>query len=75
VLVERRTGTRIPVTTFSDGGFYLMGVRPGRYTLTVDDLSATRVRVVTPVTLDVESLPGGAVLDGVELTVTPIGAP
>jgi len=35
VLTERRTGMRRTLVTFNDGGFYLMGVRPGDYELTV----------------------------------------
>ena len=31
-----RTGAERSVATFSDGSFYLLGVRPGEYTLTVD---------------------------------------
>lgn len=36
-LVEQGSGRRNTMTTFTDGSFYLLGVRPGRYTLTVDD--------------------------------------
>jgi len=34
-LTERRTGMRRTFVTFNDGGFYLMGVRPGDDELTV----------------------------------------
>src|SRR2546422_5489181 len=38
-LTERRTGARRSFTTFSDGGFYVLGVKPGDYDLTVDPRS------------------------------------
>jgi hypothetical protein len=37
VLVETRTGTRTIVESFTDGSFYRMGLRPGRYQATVED--------------------------------------
>ncbi|HXF96539.1 MAG TPA: carboxypeptidase regulatory-like domain-containing protein [Gemmatimonadales bacterium] len=36
LLTDLRTGGRRTVTTFSDGEFYLLGVKPGDYELTVD---------------------------------------
>jgi hypothetical protein len=36
ILTERRSGTRRTLVTFNDGAFYLMGVKPGDYELTVD---------------------------------------
>src|SRR6266511_1494897 len=36
ILQERRTGARREITTFSDGAFYVLGVKPGDYDLTVD---------------------------------------
>jgi hypothetical protein len=36
VLTDRRTGMQRRMSTFSDGAFYAMGVRPGDYELTVD---------------------------------------
>jgi hypothetical protein len=33
VLLDRSRGLRRPLVTFSDGGFYLMGVKPGDYEL------------------------------------------
>jgi hypothetical protein len=37
VLTDRRTGTRRRFPSFSDGTFYLMGVKAGDYELTADD--------------------------------------
>ena len=36
VLTDRRTGTRRTLVTFTDGAFYLLGVKPGDYELTVE---------------------------------------
>ncbi|HEV8381368.1 MAG TPA: carboxypeptidase regulatory-like domain-containing protein [Gemmatimonadales bacterium] len=36
ILTDRRTGTRRTLVTFNDGAFYLMGVKPGDYELTVE---------------------------------------
>ena len=36
ILTDRRSGTRRTLVTFNDGAFYLMGVKPGDYELTVD---------------------------------------
>ena len=35
LLTDRRSGTRRTLVTFNDGAFYLMGVKPGDYELTV----------------------------------------
>jgi hypothetical protein len=37
MLTERRTGSTRILVTFNDGAFYLMGVRPGDYELTVQE--------------------------------------
>ncbi len=37
ILTDRRTGTRRSLVTFNDGAFYLMGVKPGDYELTVEE--------------------------------------
>ena len=36
-LTDRRSGARRTLVTFNDGAFYLMGVRPGDYELTVSE--------------------------------------
>lgn len=45
VLTNRANGRKTSVATFTDGSFYVLGVKPGRYTLEVDprDLSARRL--------------------------------
>ena len=37
ILTDRRSGTRRSLVTFTDGAFYLLGVKPGEYELTVDE--------------------------------------
>ena len=56
ILTERRTGARRTLVTFSDGDFYLLGVKPGDYDLTVDQ------RVLDAL---------GLTADPVRLTLTP----
>jgi len=36
-LTDRRSGIRRALVTFNDGAFYLMGVKPGEYELTVEE--------------------------------------
>ena len=45
VLTNKANGKQTSIATFSDGSFYVLGVKPGRYTLEVDprDLSARRL--------------------------------
>lgn len=49
-LVDRRSGTKRILVTFSDGAFYLMGVKPGDYDLTVEP------QVLDALASDAESL-------------------
>jgi len=37
ILTDRRTGGRRTFLTFTDGAFYVLGVKPGEYELTVDE--------------------------------------
>ena len=48
VLTDRRSGTRRALVTFNDGAFYLMGVKPGEYELTVE------AQVLDALAVDVE---------------------
>ncbi len=60
VLTDRRSGARRTLVTFSDGAFYLLGVKPGDYELTVDP------RVLDALGVNAEPLP-------FSLTPTPQG--
>ena len=37
VLTDRRTGAQRRITTFTDGAFYALGIKPGDYELAVDE--------------------------------------
>jgi outer membrane protein OmpA-like peptidoglycan-associated protein len=57
-------------STFADGGFSFLSVRPGRYVLTVDEHLMTRYAgTFSPVEVEVESLRDGALVEGVELAI------
>jgi hypothetical protein len=57
VLVETKTGTRTIVESFTDGSFYRMGLRPGRYQATVEDGVLRQMGLVAD-TLRFELQPG-----------------
>lgn len=59
VLTERASGARQAVVSFSDGGFYVLGIRPGVYDVAVDP------RVLGAF---------GATMEAAEVTVGPDGA-
>ena len=50
VLTDRRSGARRTLVTFTDGAFYLLGVKPGDYELTID------ARVLDALGVDAEPL-------------------
>ncbi|HEV8510503.1 MAG TPA: hypothetical protein VGQ48_08655 [Gemmatimonadales bacterium] len=50
ILTERRSGSHRTLVTFNDGAFYLMGVKPGDYELTVEE------QVLDALAVDVEPL-------------------
>jgi hypothetical protein len=56
VLTNRANGKKTAVPTFSDGTFYVLGVKPGRYTLEVDPRDLA-VRHLTGGTLTVTAQP------------------
>jgi hypothetical protein len=69
-LLLRRHGSSqtAQLVTFSDGGFYLLGVRPGAYELSVDPAVLARLGLSSgPVGFTVPSSPEGATVEGLEL--------
>jgi hypothetical protein len=57
-----------PLTSFSDGAFYLMGVKPGEYELVVDGTDLERLGLTdTPIALSMPADPDGATVGGLEL--------
>lgn len=69
-LVDPTTGDRYVTQTFSDGSFYLLGVRAGRYTVTVDPTILARLGAEQrPRTIDVRRGPD-VIVGGVEVLVS-----
>ena len=69
-LLLRRHGSSqtTRLVTFSDGGFYLIGVKPGEYQLSVDPAVLGRLGLRSqPITFTVPSSAEGATVDGLEL--------
>jgi hypothetical protein len=69
-LLLRRHGSSqtVELVTFSDGGFYLLGVKPGAYQLSVDPAVLARLGLSAwPVGFTVPPSPDGASVEGLEL--------
>jgi hypothetical protein len=58
------------ITTFGDGAFYAMGVRPGDYELRLDRMPGESATVAAaPLRFSVPADPDGATVAGLVLTV------
>jgi len=69
-LRELETGRRISLITFSDGGFYTIGLLPGTYEVTISRTVLESLGAVAPpVRFVVPPGPGEKVVDAVVLTV------
>lgn len=67
-VTNRRTGARMPVVTFSDGAFYLMGVKPGEYDITVAESVLNRLGVkATPVRFTMRTSREGEDVSGLDI--------
>jgi LysM domain-containing protein len=67
-LVDRRTGTRRVVTTFLDGAFLAVGVRPGSYEVTVDEqLLAQLQAIAEPTHFALRAAKDGTAITGVDV--------
>ena len=69
-LLLRRHGSSqtVQLVTFSDGGFYLIGVKPGTYELSVDPMTLARLELsASPIGFAMPSSADGATVDGLEL--------
>jgi hypothetical protein len=69
-LLLRRHGSSqtVRLVTFSDGGFYLIGVKPGEYELTAEPVVLARLGLSAgPIAFTVPSSVEGATVDGLEL--------
>lgn len=70
LLINRLTGEESRLTTFSDGEFYQMGVRPGEYELRLDETQQPGVVSVGPVVrFNVQPLPGGTTITDIILEI------
>jgi hypothetical protein len=71
-LTNRRTGARRTLVTFTDGAFYLLGVTPGEYELTVDPGLLDALGVDTaPLRFTLAPTPEGVGRADLELRLTP----
>jgi hypothetical protein len=71
-LLDDRTGTRQVVTTFADGEFTAVAVRPGSYQVSVDQELLARLGVtVDVVRFVVPANPDGASVKAVDVLLTP----
>ena len=67
-LQRRGTDDVRPLTTFSDGAFYLMGVKPGEYDLSVDPADLEQLGLTDePLPISVPAEADGASVSGLEL--------
>src|SRR5881296_1593437 len=72
ILTDRRTGERRSFTTFSDGDFYTLGMKPDVYDLTVDARVLEALHAsAQPLRLTVAPTTTGAGLSGLEVLLTP----
>jgi hypothetical protein len=71
-LLERRSGTRRSLVTFNDGAFYLMGVKPGDYELTVAEQVLDALAVdAEPLRFSLTPGVGGIGRSDLEIHLTP----
>ncbi len=76
VLTELKTGRTKSLTTFSDGAFYAIGVKPGDYELSVSPQVLARLNLISPpLRLTMPAMVDGASLTGLDLQLTPIPGP
>ncbi|HEV8122770.1 MAG TPA: hypothetical protein VGP80_00865 [Gemmatimonadales bacterium] len=70
-VTNRRSGARQAVVTFSDGAFYLMGVKPGEYDITVAESVLTRLGVnAAPVRFTMRTSREGENVSGLEIRLS-----
>jgi len=68
VIVERVHGTKLVTTTFSDGTFYVLGVKPGDYQVMVSDGTQRKLKLTAdPIPFTVKIDPNGDSISGLNL--------
>ena len=71
-MTDRRTGEQRSFTTFSDGGFYVLGVKPGIYDLTVDPRALAALHAVAqPLRVTLAPTAAGVGASGLDVLLTP----
>ncbi|HUL68694.1 MAG TPA: hypothetical protein VLT17_00465 [Gemmatimonadales bacterium] len=76
VLTDLKTGRTRSLTTFSDGAFYAIGIKPGDYQLTVSPQILTRLSMAAqPIRLNMPAVMDGASVTGLDIQLTSIPAP
>jgi hypothetical protein len=71
-VTDRKSGVRRNVVTFSDGDFYLMGIKPGEYEITVAESVTSRLRLTAePVRFTMKASREGESLEGIEVELKP----
>jgi hypothetical protein len=69
-LVDKQAGVKQTVTTFSDGEFVAIGVRPGRYEVTVDDQLLRQLEATAaPTRFTLEASAEGTTVRGIEVVL------
>jgi hypothetical protein len=70
VLEDRQSGLTVSTTTFSDGAFFLLGLRPGSYELRVDNEQLRQLDMDSPpVEVVIDPSDGRIVIEGIMLRV------
>jgi len=72
VLTDRRTGAVQRFSSFTDGGFYAMGIKPGDYQLAIDPRTlAALLATAVPLRFTLSPSPAGMGASGLEVRLTP----
>jgi hypothetical protein len=72
ILTDKRSGTRRTLVTFTDGAFYLLGVKPGDYELTVDERVLDALGAdAAPLSFQLVPTPDGVGRSDLELRLKP----
>jgi len=72
LLTDRRSGVQRKIVTFTDGEFYLLGVKPGDYDLTVEERVLEGLGMTAaPLRLTLTAGVAGVGASGLEVVLTP----
>jgi hypothetical protein len=72
LITDQKTGARRSAMTFSDGGFYVMGIKPGKYEITVAEAATNRLKVsAEAIRFTMGSSRDGESISGLEMTLRP----